>query len=311
MSQGRAGARVPQRFLIVVNPDAGGARKRFTVSIASRLVAEGRDVVIEEASLPGHIRNAAMTTDADAFLVVGGDGSVNEAARGLFDRGLLVSGASTDNSLTRPVSWPMLGVIPQGTVNVLAHDLGLPRAPDALAGVLLRGETKPLHVGLANGRPFVLMASAGLDAALVKAIDLGLKRRVGRLAYATAALKLFARRHFPDVVADTNAGRVRAKCVIVAKSGFYGGNFAIDRDLSATRPGLTLVALNEVSPRALLALARYFACGEVDGSGVIVKQRVRRAILFGDGVETQIDGDYLGPAPIEILEAEESLRVIC
>lgn len=285
----------PRRFLVLVNPDAGGARKRFTARVAARLIAEGRDVVIEEATAPGRIRDASMTTDFDALLVVGGDGSVNEAVRGL---------------LARPAPRPLLGIVPQGTVNVLAHELGLPGDPDALAALFLRGATKPLHVGLANDRPFVLMASAGLDAAVVKAVDLGLKRRLGRAAYAVATARYFLRGDFADVHVDTDSVALTAKCAIVTRSRFYGGRFVIDAGADVTKPGLTLVALTEVSPRGVLALARYFARGEADGSGILVKRRVTRATLRGDRVETQMDGDYLGPAPIEIREAGDALRVI-
>ncbi len=286
-----------ENFVIVVNPDAGGAHMRLVPDIAARLAARGRTVFIEDAARPGHIRHIAQTTNADALLVAGGDGSINEAVCGL---------------LARSSERPALGLIAQGTVNVLAQELALPTKPDALAEIFLRGETRPLHAGLANGRPFVLMASAGLDAAVVAAVDLGMKRlkkRIGQFAYALAAAKILARGDFPDVLAETDAGILRAKCVVVAKSKFYGGRLVIDAAADATQPGLRLVALTEVSPRATFALARYFATGRLDENGRLRKLAVRRITLHGDAA-TQIDGDYLGRAPLEIFEAEEALEVL-
>ncbi len=286
-----------ESFVIVVNPDAGGERRRLAGAIARQLAAGGRRAIVEEAVRPGHIRQLAETTRADALLVAGGDGSVNEAVRGL---------------LARPAPRPKLGVIPQGTVNVLTQELGLPEESEALAEIFMRGETKPLHVGLANGRPFVLMASAGVDAAAVEMVDVelrGLKRTFGRLAYAVAAARIFWRGAFPDIVAETDAGTLTAKCVVVAKSRFYGGKCVIDAEADATRPGLRLVALTEISPRAALALIRYFITGRPDDAGCIRRLAVSRATLRG-ACAAQIDGDYLGPAPVEICEADETLEIL-
>ncbi|WBJ99756.1 diacylglycerol/lipid kinase family protein [Methylocystis parvus] len=291
-----AGLAPADDFVIVVNPDAGGERRRLAEAVTAALAARGRRVVVETAIHRGHIRQTAESVRAGALLVAGGDGSVNEAVRGL---------------LARPGPRPKLGVVPQGTVNVLAQELRLPKDGAALAEIFLRGATKPLYVGLANGRPFTLMASAGLDAEVVKTVDIGrkrLKRHLGRLAYALAAAKIFARGGFPDIEAETDAGALRAKCVVVAKSRYYGGNYVIDASADVTRPGLSLVALTEVSPRAALALFRYVATGRLDEAGCVKRLAIRKATLRGAGA-AQIDGDYLGPAPVEICEAEETLDV--
>lgn len=282
-------------FLIAVNPDAGGARLGIAAAVAEGLRAHGRRVVVEEAARPGQIRHLAENAPAGALLVAGGDGSINEAVRGL---------------LSRQGPRPQLGVIPQGTVNVLWRELGLPRDGGALADIFSRGATKQLHVGRANGRPFTLMASAGLDAAVVAALDPALKQRIGRLAYAAAAARILASGDFPEVEAQTDAGDLRAKCVIVANASYYGGSFVIDREADVTQPGLRLVALTEISPRATFALLRYFASGRVDAAGCVRKLAVRRVALRGAGVVAQIDGDFLGPAPIEICEARQTLEIL-
>lgn len=288
-----AGRAPAESFIIVVNPDAGGECRRLASAVAAELAARGRRIVVEDAVRQGHIRRLAETTRADALLVAGGDGSINEAVRGL---------------LARPAPRPALGVIPQGTVNVLTQELGLPEESAALAEIFARGGTKPLHVGLANGRPFVLMASAGLDAAIVQSVDLGLKKALGRFAYAVAAAKILARGDFPDIEAETDAGTLRAKCVVVAKSKYYGGRFVIDAAADVTRPGLSLVALTEISLGATLALVRYFASGRLDAAGRIRKLAVRRATLRGGAA--QIDGDYLCPTPVDIREADETLDIL-
>lgn len=290
----RAAAPPVLSFLLIANPDAGGESGRAAREIAARLTACGREVAVEEARRLGDIREAARTTRAGVLLVAGGDGSINQAVAGLLDR---------------PGPRPALGIVPAGTANVLAQELGLPPAGAALAQIFARGATRPLHVGLANGRPFTLMASAGVDAAVVKSVDIDLKKKIGRLAYAVAAARCFLRGGFPDVIAESDAGAIRAKCVVVAKSKFYGGRFVVDAGADVARPGLGLVALTEVSPRAALALARYFATGRLDAAGCVRKFPVRRVTLRG-AAAAQIDGDYLGETPVEIVGAETALEVL-
>jgi diacylglycerol kinase family enzyme len=284
-----------ESFAIVVNPDAGGEHNRLVETVAALLIARGRKVIVENAATPGDICRIAQATRADALLVAGGDGSINKALRGL---------------LARPAPRPALGIIPQGTANVLRRELALPRESEALAEIFARGGTKPLHVGLANGQPFALMASGGVDAAVVEAVDLGLKKRIGRLALAVAAAKIFLRGEFPDIEAKTDEETLRAKWVVVTKSRFYGGPFVIDSAASVTKPGLTLVALTEISPRGTLALARYFLSGRLDDAGCVRKIAVTRVTLGGAGVAAQIDGDFLGRGPVEIYEAQEVLKVL-
>ena len=83
--------------------------------------------------------------NVSTLVIAGGDGSINEALTGFQDH----------------PDPPQLAVIPFGTANVLALELGLPRTPRAIAEMIFQERTKPLHYGIANGRPFVLMASTG------------------------------------------------------------------------------------------------------------------------------------------------------
>lgn len=292
---GSESRRPVESFAIAVNPDAGGERKRLVETVAALLTARGRKVIVEEAATPGDISRIAQTTRADALLVAGGDGSINKALRGL---------------LARPAPRPALGIIPQGTVNVLRRELALPLESEALAEIFARGNTKPLHVGLANGQPFALMASGGVDAAVIEAVDLALKKKIGRLAFAVAAAKIFLRGNFPRIEAKTDEETLCARWVVVTKSRRYGGPFVINSAADVTKPGLTLVALTEISPRAALALARYFLTGRLDDAGCIRKIAVTRVTLGAADVPAQIDGDFLGRGPVEIREAQEVLAVL-
>jgi len=82
-----------------------------------------------------------------------------------------------------------LGLVPVGTGNVLGSELGLVRDAQKLARGLLDDRDVPVRVALANGQPFLLMASAGFDARVLSHLDQVLKRRIGKLAYAGPLLR--------------------------------------------------------------------------------------------------------------------------
>src|SRR5690606_11839998 len=94
-----------------------------------------------------------------------GDGTINEVVNGLKGTGLA------------------LGVIPLGTANVVADEIGLGKDPREVARVLAKGPLRPIHVGVANGRRFVMMAGIGFDANVVSRVSLALKKVLGPLAY--------------------------------------------------------------------------------------------------------------------------------
>jgi len=284
-----------RRFVVVVNPDAGSAHKRLAIKVVERLRVRGAEVKVETAAQPDAIFTIASASNDDAILIAGGDGSINQAVRGLRAR-------------ARPR--PALGIIPVGTVNVLAQDIGLSRSADALARSFVDGVTTPLHFGEANGRPFVLMASAGVDAEIVRSVDLNLKKKIGRVAYLYSALRTFWRGDFPTIEAVVEGGVVTAKCVVVANSKYYGGRFVLDRDAGALQPGLTLIAIRDLSLASLLALVVYLATGRVDRGGRLVKLPVERVVLRAKHVATQIDGDFLGETPLEICAGADTVDLL-
>lgn len=101
----------------------------------------------------------------DLLFVWGGDGTVQRAI---------------DVLAGRPVS---IAILPAGTANLLASNLGLPEDLDECVRIGLHGAHRELDVGKVNGEHFAVMAGAGLDAMMIKDADSGLKDKVGRIAY--------------------------------------------------------------------------------------------------------------------------------
>jgi YegS/Rv2252/BmrU family lipid kinase len=102
---------------------------------------------------------------AELLFVWGGDGMVQRSIDAM-------AGAETP-----------LAILPAGTANLLATNLGIPQDIERAVGIGLRGERRSLDVGRFNGERFAVMAGAGFDAAMIEQADGKLKDRLGRVAY--------------------------------------------------------------------------------------------------------------------------------
>jgi YegS/Rv2252/BmrU family lipid kinase len=142
------------RVTIIINTRAGaGARRLAPAEAAARsqaaLGAAGVDAAVWLTEGPGHARELArraVETGADVVCAWGGDGTVNDVASALLG--------------TRAA----LAVVPAGSGNGFARDLGIPLDIEAALDVVVRGETRVIDAGEVNGRPFVNVSGLGFDA---------------------------------------------------------------------------------------------------------------------------------------------------
>lgn len=296
-----------RRVVLLINPAAGRHDPAGLDRLAEALRRRGLEAEIVVGRSPGDLATRAATSEADIVAVSGGDGTVND-----------VVGALASRTGRRP----LLAVIPNGTANVLAHEHRLPTAPEAIAAAIAAGRTRPLHLGTARSdgeaaRPFVLMASAGLDAAIVHAVERRRPRRFKKSVFVVEALRrVFAAR--PRLVAEieTEAGeRLRIDCAlaIVAKAAHYGGPHRLTVATASERPGLRFVALLDDRPSRLAEAAARLAVGRLEGSANVVSLAVTRvrltAAAVGD-VPVQIDGEPHGTTPIEVWASPAALDLI-
>lgn len=283
--------------LVLANPTAGGFRRETLDTIAAELTRRGIPVTVHLTSRAGEIADVCARPDAGVgtIVVAGGDGSVNEAIAGF-------------GKVAMP---PALAVVPFGTANVLAHELRLPFDAVALAGVIGRRRTRPLYYGLANGRPFVLMVSAGFDAAVVHTVPLAMKRRCGKIAYAWTAMRLAFGPRSADVVVTVGGERIVCRMAVVLKVSRYGGPFIVCPQASASRPELYLFAVTRDDPLAVARMAFALLAGRFGAGGSIIMREITGCTLASEGpVPCQIDGDTFGTVPVEITRAARPVEVI-
>lgn len=292
---------------MIYNPAAGGMRWRRGLPrrVAQALRAAGHGVTLVETEGPGSAGRLAQErigAGADLILSLGGDGTLNEILPGV---------AHTDV----PV-----GVIPAGTANVLARELGF--GPNALAAVKALSECVPQRVPLGmlkcepGGAPryFLLMAGVGFDAHIVYQLNLPLKAKLGQTAYWLSSFRQFFRK-LDELDVEANGQTFRCTFALASRVRNYAGYLQIARRVSLVKPEFELVLFEGTSPLrhymkylAAVALGR---ASNVKGMHFIDAAKVTFSASSGRRIYVQVDGEYAGrlPASVEVVPDAMTLLV--
>jgi len=162
---------------------------------------------------PKRVREA-IKAGAELVLVWGGDGMVQRSIDAMVGHGVT------------------LGILPAGTANLLATNLGIPHDLDQALDIALHGRNRPLDVGTINGEHFTVMAGLGFDAQMIDAADSGAKEKLGKLAYVRSGVG--AMRAAPTKlrikVDGTPWFKGKATCVLVGNVSTASGGLVIFND---------------------------------------------------------------------------------
>ena len=290
------------RLLLIVNASASSVTARARVVIQKSLAAD-HDLTVAETSRRGHatrLAQGAASRGADCVVVLGGDGTLNEAANGL-------AGSKC-----------ALGVLPGGSTNVFARTIGMTNDPIEATGELLDalgrgpGGIQKVGLGSVNGRRYLFHVGVGFDAAVVAQVEKrsAIKRHFGHAFFAYTAVDTWARRfdrrhpHFSVHAekADGQSAEVDdGYFAIVMNTNPY--TFLGERPFDVA-PGtglhnpLTAIVLRSLGAPTILGLATAALRGH---EGLRTSKRVSvtrdavRVILNAyQPVPYQVDGDYLG-----------------
>lgn len=276
----------PRRILVIFNPAAGRNRKTRLDQILKALTRHGASVVTVETTAPGHAEAIAREVDEsriDLIAAAGGDGTINEIVNGL--RGKKIA----------------LGIIPLGTANVLADEIGLSRRVDSIARALAFGPLHKIHLGEVNGRRFTMMAGAGFDANVVSAVSLPLKKKLGPLAYVWQTMKqAFTESSQPcdvqiDGVLHTTAS------VVVCNGRHYGGPFVAAPNASLTSDVFSVILLKSHGWFAVLRYSAALVLGRLAQLRDVEIIFGREIVVQGVGGQpVQADGDIVAALPVHI-----------
>jgi diacylglycerol kinase (ATP) len=289
---------------VIFNPVAKGEKaRRFHAS----LEAIGKECALKKTTAAGDARRLAAQAIKEGFELVvaaGGDGTLNEVLNGFAD---------APDGFQRAC----LGVLPLGTVNVFARELGIPLAPDAAWAALRRGREIRVDLPCAdftlNGKPerryFAQLAGAGLDARAIELVSWSLKKKIGPLAYIVAGLKALTEKR-PLITASHATTSLAGELILIGNGRRYGGDYEI-LPRADLRSGQLEVC---VFPRAnWLTLAR---CGPpLLLRGRLPERAVQRfaaaefTLTCGSPAAFELDGELTGRLPVKFTVVPGALRV--
>lgn len=293
-----------RRAILISNPKTGRYASRRLAPIEdifAQLKSPDLDIELVTTNAPGDakcIASRAARSGVTDVVVAGGDGTINEALQGLVGTNA------------------RLAILPRGTANVLARDLGLPLDCFRAAEVIARGNTRRIHVGCAsdeaNGsrRYFLLMAGIGLDASVVRRVHPGLKKHFGKGAFWFSGLSHLADWKPKPFELEVNGKIFDATFATIGKAASYGGDLSVTPRAQLDRPDFEICIINSKSRVRYLQLLSYALRSGVpsDKPGVCFV-RASSARARGEA-SVQVDGELIGSLPMKFEIAEQSIEVI-
>jgi YegS/Rv2252/BmrU family lipid kinase len=286
----------PRRLLIIRNPTAGQRRARDYARALSLLEGAGCAVTMAETAARGDAARIAREADATAFdavVAAGGDGTINEAVNGLAGR-------------TLP-----LGVIPLGTSNVLAHEVGVGSNIGRAVETILSGRRQPVAAAVAGEQYCCLMVSAGYDARAITRLRPAVKRLIGEAAYYVAGLEevIAGPRRMLSLEIDGEA--FEAASIIVMNGRLYGGKFVCAPDADMREASLQVVLLNRTGRWNLVRYGLALVANRLHRlADVRIVPAASVRILAPEGEPCQSDGDLIGQAPLEIHVEANAVEIL-
>lgn len=294
------------RTLIIINPKAG---RQSVTSVMRRVggafAARKRSFDVVPTKRAGHATDLAREAAERGYrtvCVVGGDGTIAEAATGLV-------------GTTVP-----LAVIPRGTGNQVALNLGIPLSFEDAVETAVHGRATAIDLGNVDGRAFALVAGAGFDASVMKTATREMKERWGFGAYIYGALKhalsMNPARFY--IKADEHQLEISAVSVMIANVGALFTKYIPVRfpltptPLDSWRDGLFDIIV--IAPQKLpdwAAVLWSAGANQFGGSERLIHLQARSVTIDADQpMPTQIDGDPVGTTPLTATVIERGVRIM-
>jgi diacylglycerol kinase (ATP) len=249
--------------------------------------------------MAGELARRAVDAGCDLILAAGGDGTINEAVNGIVGSNVI------------------FGILPAGTANVLASEIGFANRPDHAAKQLPDAIPVRIALGLLERpdqprRHFILMAGVGLDARIVYELDLDLKGKLGKLAYWHGGFRQLGR-PVPRFHLSVNGSEYCASFALITRVRNYGGDFEIARRIRLTDNDFEIVIFQN---REWQDYLRFFGAVMTNSlhstSGVVLTRATRVEVNAPEDqrIYIQTDGEAVGVLPATISTVPDALTLL-
>ncbi len=284
-------------FFVLHNPNAGRSARRHYHSTLTLLGEAGAHAEVVETGRHGEgmslTAEAARSGKFDAIVAAGGDGTVHDAAEGL---------------LGTPAP---LGIIPMGTANVFAREVGLSLTPERVASTLLYGTARAIPVGQINARPFLFVVGIGFDAEAVAHFEASGSRQLGQAGLVGPVVRALVSHSDSVLHVTTDTGRSEAQWVIVTRVPRYAGGLLLSRNANITQTKFYVVQFGGHGPLVRLRQLSALACGLIRYDPDVTIEAAEWVRVESDTpVPIQVDGEMLGALPAEIAVHPQRLQLI-
>lgn len=291
---------------VLVGPTAGRGRHHHLLEdILGALRANGAQMHrLTATTVEGALRASreAVSSGATALVVVGGDGTVHLGLQAVAGTGV------------------PFGVVPAGTGNDFATELGVPAQPvtaaRAVADALAAGRTRAVDLAHMSGpdgyqRWFGAVLGAGFDAVVNERAN-AMRWPKGRRRYDVAIFAELVRlkpRHY-RITLDADPLEVDAVLVAVGNTACYGGGMRMCPEASATDGILDVVVAGAISRTTLLRLQPKVYKGTHVAHPMVNTYRARTIELDADGITAYVDGERACPLPVTVTAAPAALTLL-
>ena len=280
-----------EKILVILNPAARSERAKGTWQKIQSLPA----ATVKTTSAPGDARQLAewaVTQGYRTVVAAGGDGTINEVVNGIV-------GSDVE-----------LGVLPVGTMNVFATELGLPSNLAKAWAVVREHHVRRIDLVRANEQYCVQLAGVGLDAQVVQATSWNFKKNFGPLSYLISAAQI-ASRTPPKLVIEHADQRLEGSFVLIGNGRYYGGPVAFFKDARIDDGKLDVLIFKNLG---YLDIARYLGMilmgMHTDLADVEYFQTKKVRVSSEEEVPVEVDGEVVTRLPVTFRISSRKLKVL-
>lgn len=277
---------------IIANPKARRFSFKKLMKIKKMLSSSFKKVDVYYTNKPydGFTIANNISLNYEIVCSYGGDGTLNEVVNGIVDKQV------------------KLGILPCGTSDVFALELGISRDALEAAKRLLTPKYADVHLGRLNNRYFVLMAGVGIDAAAVLDVNHRLKEYSGKISYILSGIKSVMR-FDKEIRIQTPSGEKICYSLIASNAKKYGGNFSIFNKANCFEKNLYVCLF--YSKKSLLGIAK-----SVIGLALNMDSKLYECFIANEifvktnSIPIQVDGDFANFTPVHISASKKCIKVI-